>query len=371
MAINTIKLLEKLAITIDSQDGEHLGSGTILRIRNDYYVLTAAHCIFDDETLEVDSSTIKVNNKEYGQVYLANEIVLKPAIDAIFLRVSPKQDFKDFPEIFFTDDYLFPSLYFCFRGKPKSPSGNSYTVNNCSVNGRGNNGLINLSIPSPYYTDFKGETGQGVLDGFSGSGVIIENHQQLYFCAMVHSVSDDNFCGVDCITISEIEKVCPVEMDVVKDLPDTAESVQFDVDKLRRNITKEIIRSAEDSDNVAIKNLKRKMDLFSPNWEQDELENFVSDMLTWDALYKDKVKGNSSFEKLINESKVVLSAGNKKYFVSSSAEGNRYFHEIRKEFREIVKGFLEQHEAWSRYVNTISNGEIAKYLANCNLDFKE
>ena len=112
MAINTIKLLEKLAITIDSQDGEHLGSGTILRIRKDYYVLTAAHCIFYDETLEVDSSTIKVNNKEYGQVHLANEIVLKPAIDDVFIRVSPNKDFKDFPEVFFTDDYFFPSLYF-------------------------------------------------------------------------------------------------------------------------------------------------------------------------------------------------------------------------------------------------------------------
>ena len=83
------------------------------------------------------------------------------------------------------------------------------------------------------------------------------------------------------------------------------------------------------------------------------------------------VKGNSKLEKLINESKVVLSAGNKKFIVSSSAEGNRYFHEIRKEFREIVKGFLGTHEAWGQYVNTVSNGEIAKYLANCKLDFKE
>ncbi|WP_269520777.1 hypothetical protein [Alteromonas sp. BMJM2] len=371
MVINTITLLEKLAITIDSDDGEHLGSGTLLRIRNDFYVLTAAHCLFDNETLELDSSVLKINNKEYGQINLVKQVLVNPSVDAIFLKVSPEQVFKGFPDILFTDDYLFPSLYFCFRGKPKTPSGNSYTVYNCSVNGRGDNGLINLSIPSPFYTDFKGETGAGVLDGFSGSGLIIENHQQLYFCAMVHSVSEDNFCGVDCIAISDIEKVCPVEMDIVEDLPDTSETVQFDVDKLRREITKEIIKSAEDSDNVAVKNLKRKMDLFSPDWDQEELENFISDMLTWDVLYKEKVKGNSNFEKLINESKVVLSAGNKKYIVNSSAEGNKYFHEIRKEFREIVKSFLEKHDAWSRYINTVSNGEIAKYLANCNLDFKE
>lgn len=371
MALNTITLLEKLAITIDSQNGEHLGSGTLLQIKKDFFVLTAAHCLFDDETLEVDSSALKIMNKEYGQIHLAKETLVRPSVDAIFLKVSPQQAFKDFPDILFTDDYLFPSLYFCFRGKPKAPSGKSYTVYNCSINGRGDDGLINLSIPSPFYTDFKGETGAGVLDGFSGSGLIIENHQQLYFCALVHSVSDDNFCGVDCIDISEIEKVCPVEMDIVKDLPDTSVAVQFDVNKMRREITKEIIKSSEDSGNVAIKNLKRKMDLFSPDWDQDELEDFVSDMLTWDVLYKEKVKGNSKFEKLINESKVVLSSGNKKFIVSSSAEANRYFHEIRKEFREIVKGFLEKNEAWSQYINTVSNGEIAKYLANCNLDFKE
>ncbi|MGI2216092.1 hypothetical protein ACRN94_03660 [Shewanella baltica] len=371
MVINTITILKKIAVTINTCEGQHLGSGTLVKIEKKFHILTAAHCLFDNDTTEIDSETIYIHSSEYGKINIIKEKLKRPSIDAIFLNVSDEHIFKEFPEIFFTDDYLFPSLSFCFRGKPKSPSGNSYSVYNCSINGVDADGLINVGIPTPFYTDFKGETGAAVLDGFSGSGLIIENHQQLYYCAMVHSVSDDNFCGVNCTSIADIVKVCPVDLKLIKDLPNTSEIIQLNVKKLKQEMIKEIIKSAEDSDNIAVKNLKRKMDIFSPGWDQNDLENFISDMLTWEALYRDKVKGNSKLENLIDESKEVLSAGNKKYFVSTASEGNKYFHEIKNDFRNIVSSFLNENEIWKKYINTVSNGEIAKYLANCKLDFRE
>jgi len=371
MALNLIDLLEQLTITIDSVDGQHLGSGTLIKVENDFYVLTAAHCVLEESEQEFNPENVKIYNKTYGTLPLEMIKVGKPSIDAILLKVSSSVEFPNYPEIHYTDDYLFPSLEFCFRGKPKSPSGKLYTVYNCSINGKDEQGFINVSIPSPFYTNYQGETGAEVLDGFSGSGLIIQNHKRLYYCGMVCSVSDDNFCGVDCISISTIAENQSINIPISADLPDTSEIVEFDVKRLRKEITKEIVQSAEDSNNVAVKNLKRKMNLFLPDWDQDDLENFVSDMLTWDVLYKDKVKANPTFKDLIDESKDVLSAGSKKYVVNSSREGNRYFHDIKKDFKDIVASFLDEHPTWKRYISTVSNGEIAKYLANCNLDFKE
>ncbi|WP_076417957.1 hypothetical protein [Colwellia sp. UCD-KL20] len=371
MALNLIEVLEKIAIAIETKKGVPLGSGTLIKIEGDFYIITATHCVFDEKQNEFNTDTVVIHNQEYGEFTLEKAVVQKPFIDAILLRVIKEKEFINYPEIHYTSDYLFPSLEFCFRGKAKSRSGKLYTVYNCSINGKDEQDLINVSIPPEFYTNHKGETGAEVLDGFSGSGLIIQNHKRLYYCGMVCSVSDDNFCGVDCISISTIADNNIIDFPLLKDLPDTSEIVEFDVKNLRKEITKEIIKSAEDSDNIAVKNLKRKMDLFLPDWDQDDLESFVSDMLTWDVLYKEKVKGNPIFKDLIDESKDVLSAGSKKYVVESSREGNRYFHDVKKEFKDIVASFLDEHPMWKRYISTVSNGEIAKYLANCNLDFKE
>ncbi len=371
MALNLIKILEKLAVTLDSDD-VYLGSGTLVRVNGVFYILTARHCVFDDDENELCTSKIIVKSEHYGEIKLDILTVKRPELDAVLLKVSDYVELKDYPEILYTDDITFPSLQFCFRGKPKSVSGKLNTVYNCSINGRDKiNSVIDVEIPIQYYTDHKGGTGAEVLDGYSGSGLVIANHKQLYYCAIVCSVSDDNFCGVECISISDIAASSGLPFDIIKDLPCTSEIVQMDVKRLRKEITEQIINSADDTNNIAVKNLKRKMDLFLPGWGKEDLEQFLSDMLTWDILYKDKVRGNAVFKNLIDESKDALSAGNKKYIVNSSSEGNRSFHNIKSEFRDIVSSFLEEHTMWKKYVTTVSNGEVAKYLANCNLDFRE
>ncbi|MFT6128001.1 MAG: hypothetical protein ACJAVA_002498, partial [Flavobacteriaceae bacterium] len=57
-------------------------------------------------------------------------------------------------------------------------------------------------------------------------------------------------------------------------------------------------------------------------------------------------------------------------FVSSAKEGNIKFHEIQTEFKSIVSSFFAEHKLWGKYISTVSSCEIAKYLANCKLDFR-
>jgi hypothetical protein len=366
-----IKELPKLTITIQNSQSEHLGSGVLLKIADEFCILTAAHVLFDESIDVVNASDFKFMSESYGELIVPGESVQftkNASIDAFLVKICDFNESATYPNLFYTSDHEFPGLKFCFRGKPKSVSGNIYTVYNNSVNGS-SDGKIKVQIPPEYYTDFKGETGCELLQGYSGSGWLISNHKNLYLSGIVCSVSNDNFSGVNCICISEI--ISKLSLDIkLSDLEDTVDLVSLDVSNIRNKISKEIIRFAKETNNESVLNLTRKMDLFLPDWVEDDLESFVSDMLIWEELYQSKVIGNPKFKELIEESKSELSSGNKKFYVASAIEGNSKFHEIQAEFKSIITSFLDEHKLWGKYISTVSNGEIAKYLANCKLDFR-
>jgi hypothetical protein len=367
-----IKELPKLTVFIQKDDGVHLGSGVLIKNENDFYVLTAAHVLFGETDKSADASNFKFISEFYGELTIAKgpkSFLRNSNIDAFSVKVCSTCSLESYPNLLFTNDYDFPGLKFCFRGKAKSVSGIPYTVYNASANGFSND-MIQIKIPPEYYTDFKGDTGSVVLQGYSGSGLVIDNHPDLYLSGIVCSVSNDTFSGVNCINLSEIKSQLISDLDVI-DLKDTADLVRLDVRNIRTEISKEIIRFAKETNNKSIKNFIKKMNLFLPDWDEDDLEGFVSDMLIWDELYHAKVAGNPKFKALIEESKCELASGNKKFIVASAKEGNVKFHEIQAEFKSIVTNFLSEHKLWNKYINTVSNGEIAKYLANCKLNFRE
>ncbi len=367
-----IKELPKLTVIIQKDDGEHLGSGVLIKSENNFYILTAAHVLFGKANKSANASSFKFISEFYGELTVgenSTSFLINDEIDAFAVKICSTCILENYPSLLFTADHDFPSLKFCFRGKAKSVSEKIYTVYNNSINGV-SDGLIQVKIPPEDYTDFKGETGSEVLQGYSGSGLVISNHPDLYLSGIVCSVSNDNFSGVNCVCISDIKSHLLKGLDVI-DLKNTVDLVRLDVRNIRTNISKEIISFTKKTNNIAIRNLTRKMDLFLPSWNEDDLEDFVSDMLIWDELYQTKVVGNPKFKELIEESKCELSRGNKKFFVSSAKEGNVKFHDIQKEFKSIVSSFFSEHKLWEKYISTVSSGEIAKYLANCKLDFKE
>ncbi|MBA6372732.1 hypothetical protein H4J56_15015 [Colwellia sp. BRX8-4] len=367
-----IKELPKLTVFIQKNNGEHMGSGVLIKNENNFYVLTAAHVLFGESNQSENESNFKFISEAYGELTVdanSKSFSRNDSIDAFAVKICSTCILESYPRLLFTADHDFPGLKFCFRGKAKSDSGNPYTVYNSSINGFVG-GVIQVKIPPEDYTDYKGETGSEVLQGYSGSGLVISNHSALFLSGIVCSVSNDNFSGVNCVCISDVKSKLLNDLDVI-DLKNTVDLVRLDVKNIRTDLSKEIISLAKETNNIAIKNLTRKMDLFLPGWDEDDLESFVSDMLIWDELYQTKVVGNPKFKELIEDSKCELSSGNKKFFVSSAKEGNVKFHEIQTEFKSIVSSFFTEHKLWGKYISTVSSGEIAKYLANCKLDFRD
>lgn len=115
--MRTIEDLCKLAVTIDSKEGRHLGSGCLVVISNKFYVMTAAHCVFPSNQEQFDTSTIEIVSQYYGRFNLCEQKIDKPLIDAVLLEVEKRVTFDEFPVVNYTTDVSFPNLQFCFRGK--------------------------------------------------------------------------------------------------------------------------------------------------------------------------------------------------------------------------------------------------------------
>jgi hypothetical protein len=373
--MNHLEVLPKTNISI-SNEHSHIGGGVLVKVNKSYFILTAAHVIFGDNCCNFQNSNpeeLKYISETYGELqykeYVGQEESIKNH-DIVAIHITPSKDMQDFPEVKFCQDTDFPDLEFIFKGRSKSPSGKSYSILPCTKNSEENSD-IHIKIPPESYTNFEGETGAEILQGYSGSGVFINNpkEDEIYLIAVVLSVSDDNFTGVNCAGISKFKDNIINEM-VISDFFGGNKLLNLNIKDIRRSITTEIINERKTNKYGDVENLTRKMDVFLEDWQPEDLDQFIHDILIWEKIEHSKIRNNSSYKELIDESKAILSSGNKSYQVKNTQEGNDRFHKIQEDFISIVREQLDGTPL-QKSSRTIATGEIARLLANCKLDFRK
>lgn len=70
--------LKRVSVSINSTDGTFIGSGIGICVKGQYYVLTAAHCLFDikGEVLETSQISLKGGYGQWENGTVINEIKL-------------------------------------------------------------------------------------------------------------------------------------------------------------------------------------------------------------------------------------------------------------------------------------------------------
>ncbi len=91
--------LKRVSVSINSTDGTFIGSGIGICVKGLYYVLTAAHCLFDikGEVLETSQISLKGGYGQWENGTVINEIKLNTKTDSAALEVIFT---KDIPEDF-------------------------------------------------------------------------------------------------------------------------------------------------------------------------------------------------------------------------------------------------------------------------------
>ncbi|WP_350557506.1 hypothetical protein [Psychrobacter sp. CAL346-MNA-CIBAN-0220] len=272
--MNHLTFLPNATVQI-SKESNYLGSAVLIKVKNAFYVLTAAHVSFGEKCEQYSedlSSSLTYESENFGNLTFIRElgnIEIFKDHDILAIEVGVNSD--DFPEIFFTSDTNEPTLEFIFRGRGKVQSGKIYSVKPCFKNGTAGED-IHIEIPEKNYTDFQGEAGAEILQGLSGSGVFIHDNDssKAFLTSIVKSVSEDNFVGVNCTCISLFKKYLIPELNLIdykhyrsekstssqSKLTDPA--TQIDVEELTRSISKNLISqfmpSSSGNSDIAVAN---------------------------------------------------------------------------------------------------------------------
>ena len=255
--MNHLTFLPNATVQI-SKESNYLGSAVLVKVKNTFYVLTAAHVSFGEKCEQYSedlSSSLTYESEKFGNLTFIRElgnIEIFKDHDILAIEVGVNSD--DFPEIFFTSDTNEPTLEFIFRGRSKFQSGKIYSVKPCSKNGTAG-ADIHIEIPVEVYTDFQGEAGAEILQGLSGSGVFIHDNKssEAFLTSIVKSVSEDNFVGVNCACISLFKKHLIPELNLIAYKHHGSEksnssqsksidsSTQIDLEELTRSISQNLI----------------------------------------------------------------------------------------------------------------------------------
>lgn len=368
--MNYLGLLPKTTVIINDKSGP-IGSGVHVKIGDSYYVLTAAHVIYLKNGDLLPLEEISLNSEEYGELEIDLIYGDKSAhhdFDMVPIKVVSKDLYEEFPIAEFCEKVDFPKAAFIFRGQNESVSEKIYSVDPCYVNGLpDSSGRFSIKIPSDFYSTPIGESGYEVLKGYSGSGLFARDTDKFLLMGLVIKVNDDDFNGVECISIEKLKHYFFPELKL-SEFHGANKGLKLSIASLRKEITQQLIDERKEKKYGDVENLIKKMNVFLGDWNTEDLDGFINDILLWEKFDQKRIRNNPEYQDLIDEAKAQLAAGNKQFKVDSIASGNDKFHKIQEEFLNIVKDELEGTPLKPNS-RVIATGEVAKMLANCKLGF--
>lgn len=369
--MSKIEVIQKTCVQI-YKDCDYHGSGVLVKVNGVFYVLSAAHVYSQDQNEPIDLKGFYGKSEKYDHIDF-KELIGDSSVhfkhDVAVVSVQENGSFHDFPDIDFCTDLDFPENSFVFRGTQKSSELKPHSVNPCYLDTPANcDQLFCLKVPLECYSDTIGNVGAEVLRGYSGSGVFVKDACRNYLVGIVLNVDKDDFVGVNCRSVQVI-KDCFLPNLAISEFHGGNAQLKLNVAQIKREITKELIEERKNNAYGDVENLTRKMDFFLKDWKPEDLDRFISDILTWENIEHKKIRNYSVYRDCIDNAKAIWEAGNKQYLVNDAQQGNERFHKIRDELVEILKEELDGTTIKTSS-NVIAAGEVARLLANCDLDFK-
>lgn len=200
----------RITITIEGKIRGR-GSGTLVKGRNGFFVVTAHHCIYGDDNQFKDATldgilveTQATFNSPFERIETIEIVDGNMQEDWVLIKVNYQDTAKPFPVILTSDSFKkdMPVIFTGFQSidEDHGRSFKSRVLNGLSIN--------EFRITLSEHDSFKG--GADDAKGLSGSGAFIVNDEKLYFIGILKSVKGDEAANNDikCCGITKLaEKI--------------------------------------------------------------------------------------------------------------------------------------------------------------------
>ncbi|MBE7685490.1 MULTISPECIES: trypsin-like peptidase domain-containing protein [Tenacibaculum] len=378
------ELLKQLVVRITTSDGtgSMTGSGVIVKNKNEeYFVITAEHCIYGKKENRLEGITKKCITIEYKKNYSDpfKKIEIKKisdpdpdndiAIISIF-SLNGQADNLVCSELENESDCT--NLY--FRGFPKwLNKKNEAKTYNCIIEENDNQSFF-IKV-----TELKDDSLSlhvtETSSGLSGSGVFDIKNGKMFLIGIVTNLRDSNasFGHIKCSKLDDIFNKFDFE---VYPLSNKAQQLFLKSNALDKEFIKKRIKELRESKNYEFNNLykKCKEHLYDKEITDEMVDKILTDFFSVEISLKALGKLNSYIQEDFDNAMIQLSKRVEINFnkrpVNDISEAQDIYAKVKDFFIEVFKEENENRIKAS-IVREFSENAGAGLLLNCDLDFRK
>lgn len=360
------ELLKKLSVRTANLNNEgklkNEGSGTLFCSENNYYVLTAGHCVYGEDVHHIIVEYY--NGVTYVKTKVLEIIICKynedTGEDYAVLLVDKPNTVVDYMSVIKRFDLIIPEdNYIMLSYPPNARDGRIFKMK------KNINNYWQVDLPVNYaIEDF-----YTAINGSSGAGVVVYRHNRFYYVGLVTRTRDVAGSYNDIMTLSPSvfdEFIPPNTKD--NDFFDTIKSWEEWSDNKSTQERREKIR---DMNIHWLDYLTRKMQILYPTNSERMVDNFIKYYLKGMEIINDLLHSNASFVYELNKQNDRffdrLIDMHKEDFESSEGAYNDLNSIINKVKESASLKFPEDND--DQIAHDYAYYRIAERLLNCNLDY--
>ncbi|PHR73011.1 MAG: hypothetical protein COA66_04225 [Arcobacter sp.] len=361
----TVKL--KLTIVIEKETRIEIGTGIIVNDNQKFYILTVEHVLFGKKN-NYKSTIEDIEIIDFNEVPII-PIGIKRFDKLVLIEISMIS--FSLPDVVYLDKAHYDKKYH-LNGYPKAISnGKSFPFNDVICNASEDN--IMLLTINNLTADSSGDHIKEKINGLSGSGVFFEEYNNLYLVGSINNLIDKDgiFNAVEALTLVPLYK-----NKFIFTKYKTITDITNEMKNQNQKISLEELEKFKDDDNENFENLNRK------NKNLYHIEEVMKKN-------KIRIKQYSNGEVAINQlsdldtkfkdrwlilTDTMLDNIEIKYskYIETKNIGQNRINEITKDIEESINNeFKYLLSNRTLLLNKLVQYIIAKWLFDCNIDFKE
>jgi hypothetical protein len=368
------KCCARTHVEIEHHQKINQGSGVIVIHNGNYFLVTAAHCIFGKENQYHDIIPEKIwvevqekYNTEFKRIIVKSIIDKNPNDDWVLLEINNPLIDCDFAIIrkgkkFISDENVhFTGYQNCnanefrrWEGKIISKTDNEFKIK-----------LIDGDTFQQ-----SGEDGVEIAGGLSGSGVFLIRGKNLYLIGHLKSVITERALNNDikCCPLINLESIFEDNYSDLGEINELEEWTQAVETKCTEEDIANWIRDDENSEN-----LTRKSRVIYTN--EERANKFIHDSIL-SFLDKEneirKMRNNGKLIMQYDATSVIFETSVKDLYnrtVSNSSEAKDLLIRLENDFKNHIKDLINDKS--NKITLELAKHKVTEWLMNCTFDFKE
>jgi hypothetical protein len=354
-----------------------VGSCLISANNGELFMITAGHVFYGKDfkaKVNLKDWTV-IDNKNIAHTVLevVGDVNFAKKHDIVWVKLICHSNLNGFKPIRFCTVPRNPVYSFLFRGKYEYAKDLVTHTNITYASKSANPSWFNCNIDRAKLTNSDYKSGSDWLGGWSGSGLVIANHDDLIcFGVMVEIPENGNTSQLTFASISILKET--------GFQPEIEDSQMFDLDKVfNAKSLNEIIRTVDEKvidewqantkNNLPLNLINTKLTkLYPPKTFEENRRRIIKGIVAGKSYVSTILGRHEQLKELYENARNVYDLKDKTFYVSDRSQARKQLNELQKEYDQFMGAQLHEKLAPAE-IKILGVYDVYDWISKCSLDF--